>query len=395
MTKKSPKRSPKSGAAIRAAGPIRWDALPHQELWKAALESMSFGSRARAGEDARLHVLRRRLPRLDPADHMNYIEIVCAQTVELLRAVRDEYRRYLEDRGAKPLVEMYWVVVRYGVKDWAVMALRDAVLEYIGHCRIKTKHWNALFKFSPRLLRLPAEVEHETVSPTVRLDAALSNTVNLLLGQNSFDEVMTGGVFGRDGQLILGRSMPSEAVLTGRQTFLENIKHRQELWDDCYPWTEGLAMLFDAVQQELLRQIRALGGDGRRAESRFLQLSPFQRIAYKHLCGLKSDKVPSRNLGEVRWSLLLDELDDSGLLLDQELNGRPRSVLMALRKKGKAIETWRQCYHSQATATLENGKRYRLKREVTHAIHNAAKVAAYHLAKVWNSKSAKPSRPAS
>jgi hypothetical protein len=388
MRNKSPKRQPKSGVGIRAACPIRWDALPHQELWKAALESMSFGSRARAGEDARLHVLRRRLPRLDPADHMNYIEIVCAQTVELLRAVRDEYRRYLEDRGAKPLVEMYWVVVRYGVKDWAVMALRDAVLEYIGHCRIKTKDWNALFGFSPRLLCLPGEKEPEKVSPTVRMDAALSRTIHLLLRQNSFDEVMTGGPFGRDGQLRLGHSMPSMAVLNGRQTVMENIKYRQELWDNCYPWTEGLAMLFDAVQEELLRQIRALGGDGRRAESRFLQLSAFHRIAYKHLCGLKSDKVPSRNLGEARWSALLEELDDSGLRLDKELRGRVRDVLAASRKKGKAIQTWKQCYHSQATVMLEDGKRYRLRREVTHAIHNAAKVAGYQLGKVWKSQSA-------
>lgn len=199
---------------------------------------------------------------------------------------------------------------------------------------------------------------------------------------------MTGGPFGRDGQLRLGHSMPSEAVLKGRQTLMENIKYRQELWDNCYPWTEGLAMLFDAVQEELLRQIRALGGDGRRAESRFLQLSAFQRIAHKHLCGLKSDKLPSRNLGEARWSALLEELDDSGLLLDKELRGRVRDVLMASRKKGKAIQSWKQCYHSQATVMLEDGKRYRLKREVTHAIHNAAKVAGYQLAKVWKSKSA-------
>jgi hypothetical protein len=57
---------------------------------------------------------------------------------------------------------------------------------------------------------------------------------------------------------------------------------------------------------------------------------------------------------------------------------------MALRRKGSKIATWEECYDTEASVILDNGKRYRLRREVTHAIHNAAKLAAYHLGKIWN-----------
>jgi hypothetical protein len=136
MNRRVAKRPPSSAPRKPATGPIRWDELPHEELRYAAQASLGFGSRARASEDAKLHVLTLRLRKLDAADHMKYIEIINARTVEVLRAVRDEYRGYLQQKGAKPIAEMQWVVVRYGVMDWAVMALREAIFEYIGHCHI-------------------------------------------------------------------------------------------------------------------------------------------------------------------------------------------------------------------------------------------------------------------
>jgi hypothetical protein len=351
---------------------------------------MSFGSRTRSGEDAVRHVLKRRLPRLDPADHTRYVELECTRTVELLRAVRDEYRRYLEDRGAKPLAEMYWVVFRFGVIDWAVMILRAAALEYIDNSRINTEHWEALFEFSAPLGFFGRERQgKKKASPTVQADEALSKTVNGLLGKDVFDEVRTGGPFGRDGQLRLGRSMPGMAFLMGRETILDAIKKRQELWDKCWPWTEGLARLFDAAQEELFFQSEELGEDGRRAELGILQLSSFQRIAYKHLHVLKSGELSSRNLGEARWLALLGALDEAKLDPDRELRGNARSVLRAVRQKGQPIERWEQCYHSKTRVTLEDGKVYTLKREVMHAIHNAAKAAEYQLRKVWSQKPAK------
>jgi hypothetical protein len=59
---------------------------------------------------------------------------------------------------------------------------------------------------------------------------------------------------------------------------------------------------------------------------------------------------------------------------------------MAVRKKGQAASTWAECYPSKSSVILDSGKRYTLKREITHAIHNAARLAANQLAKVWRSK---------
>jgi hypothetical protein len=210
-----------------------------------------------------------------------------------------------------------------------------------------------------------------------------------LLNKDVFDEVLTGGPFGRDGQVRLGRSIPSIEVRRGSETLLHSIKKRQELWDNCYPWTEGLARLFDAAQEELLFQFDELGEDARRADRLMSQLSPFQRIAYQHLCVLKSGEVASRNLGDERWLALLGELDDARVDLDRELQGNARRILVALRKKGHSIVKWKDCYRSKTRVSLENGKLYTLKREVTHAIHNASKAAEYQLSKVWSLRNAK------
>jgi hypothetical protein len=70
---------------------------------------------------------------------------------------------------------------------------------------------------------------------------------------------------------------------------MESIKHRQELWEQCYPWTEVLARLFDACQEELLFQHAALPQDARQAESKFIALSDFERISYKHLINHSSN----------------------------------------------------------------------------------------------------------
>jgi hypothetical protein len=40
---------------------------------------------------------------------------------------------------------MYWVVVCFGVKDWAIMVLCAAVFGYIAACRVKTAQWQELF----------------------------------------------------------------------------------------------------------------------------------------------------------------------------------------------------------------------------------------------------------
>lgn len=387
MNKSSGKSVKQNRATEKASGPIRWDEIPHNELWARAQGAMSSGSRSRATEDSLKHVLKRRLHRLDPADHLRYVELECARIVETLRTVRDEYRSYLEDRGCAPLAEMYWVVLRYGIKDWAVMLLRTAAFEYIRHCKLKTELWDGLFKFAgPFKIFLPDQGEDTPTPSLVKSDDALISAINVLLRPEAFDQVLTGGPFGRDAQLHVARAFPGQAFLHGQETFPDAVRRRQALWDDGYPWTEGLAQMFDAAQEELFSQWEALGEDARRAEARFIRLSPLQKIAYKHLVSIRSGDVADQSAGSNRWLPLLRELDAEGISLDRELNGKSREVLMAMRRQGSKIATWEECYNPKIGATLENGRRYRLRREVTHLIQNAAKNAVYHLGKIWRQK---------
>jgi hypothetical protein len=299
--------------------------------------------------------------------------------------VRDKYRAYLENKGCGPLMEMYWVVFRYGVKDWAVMILRSAAFSYIGDSRISTEHWNSLFDFSgPFNDLLRSTQKMHTPDLFVHPDQKLSKTIKNLLPQAVFDEVRTGGPFGRDAQIRFAASFPGKAVLLGEETLPDAIDRRLRLWDGYHPWTEGLARMFDAAQGEILSQYDALGSDARRAEADFLNLSRLHQIAYKHLMTLRSGAVAKETMARDRWLPLLRELDSTAILLDRELQGNARETLMHLRKKGVQIRTWEECYASTAMVVIGNQKARTLRREVTHFIHNAAKKAAYQLGKIWN-----------
>jgi hypothetical protein len=81
------------------------------------------------------------------------------------------------------------------------------------------------------------------------------------------------------------------------------------------------------------------------------------------MCSSKRQKYPSITLG-------FNKLQES----------------CSLSRQGSKIATWEECYNPKAGVTLENGKRYGLRREVTHLIHNAAKKAVYHLGKIWRQK---------
>ncbi|MDQ1453383.1 MAG: hypothetical protein QOK38_3249 [Acidobacteriaceae bacterium] len=372
----------------RFAGPVHWNELPHQELWKAAIESTCPGSLARAREDAKLHVLKRRLRRFDSTEHKIYLEIECGRTVELLRAVRDRYREFLERRGAAPLAEMYWVVARFGVMDWAVMALRDAAFRYISDCQITAEQWDLLYGNPSRWLWSP-DKETRPVATHIHGGATLGENLEHLLKRGVFDEVSVGGPFGRDQQKRRAGTMMAAGFLRGLDS-KQTINERLQLWDDCRPWTEGLAVLFDAVQEELFFQHNALGDDGRRAESKFVQLSALQRIVHKHLRDMVSGST-SRKLEEVQWMALFRQLDEAQIPLTNALSGRAREVLMALKKKGITINTWVECYTTKATVILDDGARYSLRREVTHAMQNAADAASLQFSKIWRADPTKTS----
>ena len=123
------------------------DEIPHNDLWLQAHRDMDLDSASRAYADALQSVLEKRLYRMDPEEHRRYAEVECTRIVETLRVLCDTYREYLQTKIDGPLVEMYWVVVRFGIKDWAVMRLRSAAIRYIVASRILHADWNELYGF--------------------------------------------------------------------------------------------------------------------------------------------------------------------------------------------------------------------------------------------------------
>jgi hypothetical protein len=318
---------------------------------------------------------------------MRYIELESARVVETLRFLRDQYRAYFEQQGCSPLAEMYWVVVRFGVKDWAIMVLRGAVFNYIAACRVKTAQWQELFdcysSYDPIGLfpeHEPMEAEPLIVEPGEKLIKDIAG----ILPESSFDLVSTGGPFGRDNQIFKTGSFPGKAFLLLQETFEDAVDRRLAHWDAAQPWIEGLATFFDITQDEVFSQFDALHDDAKEAESQFVRLPQFHRIAYSYLV----TSAPTKFSGDAsgRWLPLLIELDRACITPEQTLQGIARETLMTSHRKGVKATTWQECYASTGRVLLEDGKVRTLRREVTHAIHNAARKADYQLGKVWSPK---------
>jgi len=326
-------------------------------------------------------VLKRRLPRLDPTDHGRYVEFECKRLVETLRVVRDEYRAYLEREGCKPITEMYWVVFRFAVIQYAIKILRTTAAAYVVSSKVGKDYWQRLYAYSfSGMVRLG-----NTSSPLTEdtLEESVQSTIDGLIGEETFQRVMTGGPFGLDGQIHLGRLRPSLEFQMGEMTLTDTIKLRQRMWTHCRPWTEGLATLFDAVQEELFCQAAALPRDGRLAQETFLALSEFERISYLNLVDMRKSSVAPRSFERDSWLRLFRELDGQQVGLDAVLIGKAKQVLDVARRKGHQVETWEKCFSAQVNVSLSDGKTYSLRREVTHAVHNAAKKAVYQLGRVW------------
>jgi hypothetical protein len=367
--------------------PIRWEDVPHQALWQRVLDTVAYGSRARSSEESIGYVLKRRLPKLDPNDHSRYVELECRRIVETLRVVRDEYRAYLEGEGCKPIAEMYWVVFRFAVIRYAVKVLRTTAGAYVVDSRVQKEHWRKLYAYSFDVILPIAEGLGEWLRPPVGDNWAESvqETMDGLITEETFQLDMTGGPLGIEGQVSLGLERPSVEFQRRQATLMESIKLRQELWVICKPWTEGLATLFDAAQEELFAQKAALTRDGRQSQARFLSLSDFERIAYTHLVDIRERNVNSRGFGHKDWLSLFRELDKRRVALDGELSGKAGQVLDKVRRKGHQVKNWEECYATRVSISLIDGKTYSLRRELTHAVHNAAKRAAYQLEKICKS----------
>jgi len=107
---------------------------------------------------------------------------------------------------------MYWVVVRYGVKDWEIMALRSAAIEYIVASQVDPKTWKAPFDFSGSFNDiLPPNLAAMLITKSKNITERVTRSIAALLRQDAFDQIIDGGPFGREYQIYLTRSYPGRA----------------------------------------------------------------------------------------------------------------------------------------------------------------------------------------
>ena len=197
----------KTGARkAKAEEPVRWDSLPHEGLAVRAEERLGLGLCARSSEAAALYVAKRRLATRNPDAHSTYGRVECARLVELLRALRDVYREHLDGLGCRPLDQMYWVVFRFGVMDWAVKILRSAVQNYVALSVIKCGDWEALYgPLTP--VRFGEEEYRASEGEIVQNGPELEASIRRLLPRDCFDKILTGGPFGRGAQVGLAHTL--------------------------------------------------------------------------------------------------------------------------------------------------------------------------------------------
>jgi hypothetical protein len=349
---------------------------PPEELRNRAFEQLGIRSPAQALEDAQRFILKRRLDRLDTADHFRYIELESARVIAALRAWRDQYRLDLQEQSGRSVQQIHWEVYRFGITAFARSALRHAVVEYLADTGVPVSRWEVLF--NPGLdFSLPGQPALDSAAP-VQAGPALYACVEALLPEDEFDRIVRGGPFGRARQREPAQIEPRHPAFTG-MSLEQMVEQRQRWWDEYQPWTESLARLFDAVQEELLFERSHLSPAAQRAEAEFLKLSRLQQIAYKHLRKARHQEKSGTHLGEERWLALMRELDSSGLCLEDELNGQARKVLASVRKKGVKVTTWEEAYRSKAITSLEDDKAHTINRAVMRTLYNAAAKAARRL----------------
>lgn len=67
----------------------------------------------------------------------------------------------------------------------------------------------------------------------------------------------------------------------------------------------------------------------------------------------------------------------------RKLKGTAEKVLTSVRQQRNPAGTWVECYKSESSALLNDGKHHKLKREVCHAMYNEAAAANVQFAKIY------------
>jgi len=124
----------------------------------------------------------------------------------------------------------------------------------------------------------------------------------------ALDATEVGGVFGRDQQFRQLEQSP------GTEISPEALDSQLQCWDAARPWSEGLATLFDATQEEVVNQFSSLGNDGRKAQKALLTLSMVEEIAQKYLSPV--NRIGNDQPDVHVWLRLTQELDNEFVLVE-------------------------------------------------------------------------------
>ena len=91
------------------------------------------------------HLLRRALASLDCESHRQCVALEAQDIVEHLRCTRDAYRDFVNRQKCQPVLEAYWVILRYAVFPTAIEILRDKVVDYLTQTQVPARDLALLF----------------------------------------------------------------------------------------------------------------------------------------------------------------------------------------------------------------------------------------------------------
>jgi hypothetical protein len=256
---------------------IRWNDFPHGEIRLKIYARLGHNALERSAEDSLRHVLQRKLANLNAEEHRRFVELEASRLVEHLRCTRDIYQEFVNDHKCRPVIEAYWVVLRFSVFPTAIDLLRQRITEYAKLTRIPGRDLSLLYGVPSRACyKDSGDALRSSYPPDLEDDRAATEAELRSLGQLVDEESLLyfkdiqdggavfrffgGGPFATDDQ----RSLRNSWSLCGSSqqiTLLDWVSIREKLWHLCSPWTDGLVSLFAAVQEELLTQWRALPPD--------------------------------------------------------------------------------------------------------------------------------------
>ena len=245
------------------------------------------------------------------------------------------------------------MVWQFGVRYRAVTLLQTAAITYVQHSSIPQKNWHQLFRKNPQFQyvvpatataqmaeRLYSVKMQDLGDDRLMTSETATLAIRRMVQLEAPDATEVGGMFGRDLQFRQLEQSP------GIEISPEALDGQLQCWDAARPWSEGLAILFDATQEEVVNQFSSLGNDGRKAQKALLTLSMVEQIAQIYLSPV--NRIGSDQPDVHVWLRLTQELDRTATTPASAFTGIAKRVLSNVRQKGLDIVTWTVRYKCTA-----------------------------------------------